>query len=614
MGVLVGLLAAMIGIADAIAEEASSKTAQQPADYQTQGLVLDEWGMNEWAEARYWEQKLGPLFELAGDPRMGADVAERDAVFATAWQLRPKTITAETKILAIIPRQPTQPQSKDLAYQITFLPRTSGKKIDYLDALFVSEGPGVRPVAVPSPVAGAVPRLPARYSYAGFIKSNVDQYWRDHPEELRSILYWIGTFAPPKFNQILNTNVMERGARRPGYFQVSGTKSSSGQIQRLSIAYIGEAAPVVSPLPTQYNVLDVGDLQLEKLQAGVGTPAKAKLGVIKGIAELPADERLPAKYAIWQYFMRGVRNAEVDAIVPIPNKEKRALLTIRFTGNNDVSVQRVGEAKKGTSLVRIGDVRSVNGFKENSVDATAFAAWLKKRYPAVTPTGATLSELENSVTAEIQKRGGTPAWFKENYQIEIVPAALARARIPSSFKLDDQQLDGMRDFSPAELQMLEVAIEKMSDRLVSRLKGLQIVRQKASLELIGLSKKLAVDNPSEAGVAGVSGKHRLIMIFDSSRTNSDALFVGGLPGGKPEVADTALWPYAHELGHIVSKMPDVQAAFDSLVRKNNIKSVTWYAASKPKDEFFPEVFALYVCDPEWLKANRPDLFAWLETL
>jgi hypothetical protein len=42
--------------------------------------------------------------------------------------------------------------------------------------------------------------------------------------------------------------------------------------------------------------------------------------------------------------------------------------------------------------------------------------------------------------------------------------------------------------------------------------------------------------------------------------------------------------------------------------------VTWYAAANPKDEFFPEAFALYLGDPEWLRGNRPDLFNWFETL
>jgi hypothetical protein len=60
-------------------------------------------------------------------------------------------------------------------------------------------------------------------------------------------------------------------------------------------------------------------------------------------------------------------------------------------------------------------------------------------------------------------------------------------------------------------------------------------------------------------------------------------------------------------------MPGVKEALDGLVRMKKIEPVTWYAASNPKDEFFPEAFTL-IGDPEWLKGNRPDLFRWFETL
>lgn len=55
-------------------------------------------------------------------------------------------------------------------------------------------------------------------------------------------------------------------------------------------------------------------------------------------------------------------------------------------------------------------------------------------------------------------------------------------------------------------------------------------------------------------------------------------------------------------------------SFQALVKAKKIKPVTWYAASKPIDEFFPEAFTLYIGDPEWLRANRPDLFRWFETI
>ena len=58
----------------------------------------------------------------------------------------------------------------------------------------------------------------------------------------------------------------------------------------------------------------------------------------------------------------------------------------------------------------------------------------------------------------------------------------------------------------------------------------------------------------------------------------------------------------------------VKSAFNAFVAAKRIKPMTWYAASNPPSELFPEAFALYQSDPEWLKTNWPDLFTWFEKL
>jgi hypothetical protein len=72
--------------------------------------------------------------------------------------------------------------------------------------------------------------------------------------------------------------------------------------------------------------------------------------------------------------------------------------------------------------------------------------------------------------------------------------------------------------------------------------------------------------------------------------------------------------FAHELGHVVSYAPGAHQAFDQLVKQKNLKPITWYADSDPPKEFFPEAFALYYADPEWLRSNWPDLFKFFDDL
>jgi hypothetical protein len=77
----------------------------------------------------------------------------------------------------------------------------------------------------------------------------------------------------------------------------------------------------------------------------------------------------------------------------------------------------------------------------------------------------------------------------------------------------------------------------------------------------------------------------------------------------------------HELGHHVGwsgGSTTVRAAFNAkfvnAAAKLRTAPVTWYAASSPGDEFFPEAFAIFEADPEWMQQNLPDMFAWLTTL
>jgi len=56
------------------------------------------------------------------------------------------------------------------------------------------------------------------------------------------------------------------------------------------------------------------------------------------------------------------------------------------------------------------------------------------------------------------------------------------------------------------------------------------------------------------------------------------------------------------------------AKFANAKSKLNPAPMTRYAASKPVTEFFPEAFAIFNADPEWMRTNLPDMFKWFEQL
>lgn len=72
--------------------------------------------------------------------------------------------------------------------------------------------------------------------------------------------------------------------------------------------------------------------------------------------------------------------------------------------------------------------------------------------------------------------------------------------------------------------------------------------------------------------------------------------------------------YTHELGHTLGRKNGIEAAFNKFVVDKKIKRTTWYAKSKPATESFPDTFAIYQNDPEWMRTNLSDLSTSFATL
>ena len=69
-----------------------------------------------------------------------------------------------------------------------------------------------------------------------------------------------------------------------------------------------------------YRDKNRSDLEIERLQAQPHAALGDRLGKITLPASVPAGELPAVNYAIRGYFLAGTRNAEVDAVLPIPGK------------------------------------------------------------------------------------------------------------------------------------------------------------------------------------------------------------------------------------------------------------------------------------------------------
>ena len=123
----------------------------------------------------------------------------------------------------------------------------------------------------------------------------------------------------------------------------------------------------------------------------------------------------------------------------------------------------------------------------------------------------------------------------------------------------------------------------------------------------------ASGNPTGSTTAGttkINGAERTIVIYTKYNTNDSTLFLGSKTGVYIHSTDTLL----HEMGHaVVFTDPKIMAAFLKFVNSKKIKPVTIYAAKNVNIDYFPEAYALFNLDPEWMRTNIPDLYTWFDT-
>jgi hypothetical protein len=628
---------------------------QTVEQYETRGIPISRTVLERLAGNTYWDQKLyaygfAPVMDQKTKTRLLIDGEELEAVLAVVFQMRPQpsSIAQDVTKVVTIPKRAAA-GSRDVTYQITFEARPlPGNKENRVLVLFVAENKAASTVTADDP---APVRSTPAYQHGSFPHNDADKYWQDHPGEHRRVFNWIENTAPQHFDQVITTTTGNGASAQSASFHVTGAKERSGKVSDLIIVFLGSVTPSRQATPVDYASHDFADKGIEEAQTTLDPVMNDKLGMISGLDQAHAEEHAAVKFTILQYFQSdpgakadpvkhrtGTRNAEVDAIVPIPGslsgvRPRRVLYTFRFRANardahiQDVDIQRIGEegVDEGVNvgLTPRGSLARVNGFSDHAKGATeqdrvtSLTHWLKQRYPGVTPAAtATVAQLEKDVTAQIRVGSNDPKWYETNYGIKILTADDARAWLDKGLGYNEKQdIQDLQDFQPAELPLLEFVLERMSDGIVSTFQGVRLIRQKVYFDF-NLKTRVFDKKERTAGVTrGETPRTRTITIFDAATDNPDALFLGGLgSSGRPATEPGSAQTFTHELGHVISYRPGVQKAFDKLVTDKQIKPITWYAASDPPKELFPEAFTLFYADPEWLKNNWPDLFDFFDAL
>ncbi|HYC62442.1 MAG TPA: DUF4157 domain-containing protein [Thermoanaerobaculia bacterium] len=568
---------------------------------ETDWVEISKQNVDTVAGLSYWEQRTLKVYSVTtSTDRISKNAEERDAVFAAVWRLRP-TPNPSTSFTEVVDIPPNRERRNGLLYRFEFRQPTGAGAKPRLSIHFLLENPaGTVDYAVPAPKVYVPPVLS--------LSNDVEAYFETHREEKNQIAWWLKK-QTGEFEQAVVTKSQPRGTAQPveTTFIVKGKKKPKGGFESLTIELLDQPKPTTVTPPAGYRGKDFADLRIEEAQSTPHATKGDTLGHVD-LTGVPQDEALSVKYFVASYWTtRQTRNAEVDAIVPIANTNRKVFYTLRFRPDNEVDVERVGEQGSSPKLDPSAlDVARVRGYEDNDDDPPKLKKWLGKRYPAVKPAGATVEELRQSANTEMAAKASTADWFNANYKMPVLGADATFTRLKNVHKLKPPQIPDTdkKDFVPAELKLTELSLQTLTDAIVTKLQQVRLGRKTVPRKADG-----AVE-PYAAQAFGTGASRTVVMYDTAFNSAGESVFRGGVEGvNAPETMTIT-----HEFGHSVEfQMSGLKDAFNRFVKRENIKPFTKYAGEKPDQEFFAEAFAISQTDPGWLKNHSPRVYFWFES-
>jgi len=380
-----------------------------------------------------------------------------------------------------------------------------------------------------------------------------------------------------------------------------------GEIDPSQAMKPGNSPPVHFKPPRGYCQRNAIDYELEN--AG-----KPSIHHIAGLEKFSPEERIAAKATILAYVKAGARNSHVNAIVH-QSKTQQVLmgLQLQSDGTNDaIDIAVEGPFASPRDIRRTADLNDLARYYADRLPITTsgaepenLAAWWNRRHPAAPLPAAAADENASRQWIAHQLAALSPAWFSGNYGINIADPSATQTRLRSQ-GFSGVDIEHLCKLEPPDLLVLELCLQRIDIELHPLLRGIWISGRDdriASKQAHGVHESGKTFTYGD----GQSIPDQTVVINASSFETQEATFAGD----SSAVFNIAICTFFHELGHAIGNQNAIQDTFNTKFLATPVSQITWYAASEPQSELFPEVFACHFGRSAWFAENHPEVRQWM---
>lgn len=558
-----------------------------PERFETRGVRRSLADLQQLCSPRFWESLLASRYHLVLDgtePQNAPDVS-RSLVFAGSWAIRAfanGALSATDRFAAGLVRADgnlseawlvsTIMESRDDRNTLTVFATRVTSPMSKLEVLNTGD-------------------LDDSLSFDYLVwppDENQSQAFQRH---VRSLADWCEQQRGPNIEGIIE--VKDSSSAQSSYYFIKTNQAANVDPTPVIIVALGSAPPRSVTVSASDIHRPLVEWQLLQPPAAPGAASPAhRLHSIQWDLNTPSAARIYVLGILEAYLSSGVQDATVNARVPLTS-DSFATVTFDLSEANEqgIVVEMLWQGVGGAIPTLAPRMLRLN--------PNDFAA----EWSTLHPNTVTPGRMNYDKASEIMHSSLNAAWFEDNYGIFVLDSQAASEWMSDQTSESSQSDKGLESFIYEDLLALELSLQQIGRPAIDSLKGVRLVRKQQRvlpMRTSGLTGSL------QSGLTLADDSKTTIIIYDAAYLNDATLWTGHSTPWPLQA-----WTIVHEFGHVLAQQRVSQLEFVSQFSQQAAK-YTWYASSTAATEAFPEAFALYILETDWLRDRNPELVKWFD--